>query len=87
MAKYKLTFKKSVSKDLRSIPKKDVPKILHCIESLVDNPRAEGCIKLSGQDNYRIRQGAYRIVYEIRDEILVVNVIKVAHRSNVYKNN
>ena len=87
MAKYKLTFKKSVSKDLRNIPKKDVPKILNCIESLTDNPRAEGCIKLSGQENYRVRQGSYRIVYEIRDEVLIVNVIKVAHRSNVYKNN
>jgi mRNA interferase RelE/StbE len=87
MAKYKLTFKKSVSKDLRSIPKKDVPKILNCIKSLADNPRAEGCIKLSGQENYRVRQGSYRIVYEIRDEVLIVNVIKVAHRSNVYKNN
>ncbi|PKG37481.1 type II toxin-antitoxin system RelE family toxin [Psychromonas sp. Urea-02u-13] len=87
MAKYKLTFKKSVSKDLRSIPKKDVPKILTCIESLAENPRAEGCIKLSAQENYRVRQGSYRIVYEIRDEVLIVNVIKVAHRSNVYKNN
>lgn len=86
MGKYKLTFKKSVSKDLRSIPQKDVPKILSCIESLTDNPRAEGCIKLSGQENYRVRQGSYRIVYEIRDEVLIVNVIKVAHRSNVYKN-
>ena len=87
MEKYKLTFKKSVSKDLHRIPKKDVPKILRCIESLADNPRAEGCIKLSGQENYRIRQGSYRIVYEIRDEVLIVNVIKVAHRSSVYKNN
>jgi mRNA interferase RelE/StbE len=85
MAKYKITFKKSVSKDLRSIPNKEVVKILHCIESLAENPRAEGCIKLSGQENYRVRQGLYRIVYEIRDKVLVVNVIKVAHRSSVYK--
>ena len=87
MAKYKITFKKSVAKDFRGIPKKDVTKILQCIDSLAENPRSESCKKLSGQENYRIRQGLYRIVYEIRDEVLVVNVIKVAHRSNVYKNN
>ena len=87
MAKYKITFKKSVSKDFRTIPNQDVKKILDKIEDLSENPRAEGCIKLSGQEHYRVRQGLYRIVYEIRDEVLVVNVIKVAHRSNVYKNN
>jgi len=57
MAKYKVTFKKSITKDFRSIPKKDIQKILQLIESMADDPRAEGCIKLSGQDNYRIRQG------------------------------
>lgn len=87
MAKYKLTFKKSVAKDLRTIPNKDVKKILEKIETLTENPRAEGCIKLSGQENYRIRQGLYRIVYEIKDDILIINVIKVAHRSSVYKSN
>ncbi|MEW6997170.1 type II toxin-antitoxin system RelE/ParE family toxin [Colwelliaceae bacterium BS250] len=87
MAKYKITFKKSVSKDFRTIPNQDVKKILNKIGDLSENPRAEGCIKLSGQEHYRVRQGLYRIVYEIRDEVLVVNVIKVAHRSNVYKNN
>lgn len=86
MVKYKITFKKSVTKDLRGIPNQDVKKILNKIEELSDNPRAEGCIKLSGQEYYRVRQGLYRIVYEIRDEILIINVIKVAHRSNVYKN-
>ncbi|WP_219703988.1 type II toxin-antitoxin system RelE family toxin [Marinomonas lutimaris] len=87
MAKYKISFKKSVSKDFKNIPKKDVPKILQKIESLADNPRAEGCIKLSGLDNYRVRQGLYRIIYQIRDDVLIINVIKVAHRSSVYKNN
>ena len=85
MANYSLVFKKSVAKDLRSIPKKDVKRILNCIESLLDNPRAEGCIKLSGQEWYRIRQGNYRIVYEIKDEELIILVIKVGHRGDVYK--
>ncbi len=87
MEKYRITFKKSVAKDLRSIPKNDIKKILSKIDTLAVNPRGEGCIKLSGQENYRVRQGLYRIVYEIKDDVLVVNVVKVAHRSQVYKSN
>jgi mRNA interferase RelE/StbE len=86
MANYSLVFKKSVAKDLRNLPNKDVKHILKCIESLEENPRAEGCIKLSSQERYRIRQGTYRIVYEIQDSELIILVVKVAHRSEVYKN-
>jgi len=85
MAKYKITFKKSVANDLRSIPSADVKRILKKIDSLATDPRVEGSVKLSTQERYRIRQGLYRIVYEIRDETLIVQVVKVAHRSNVYK--
>jgi mRNA interferase RelE/StbE len=85
MAKYSLVFKKSVAKDLRNIPKKDVKRILKCIETLCSDPRAEGCIKLSGQDLYRVRQGLYRVIYEIQETKLVVMVVKVAHRSVAYK--
>ncbi|MBD1390725.1 type II toxin-antitoxin system RelE/ParE family toxin [Neiella sp. HB171785] len=87
MEKYKITFKKSVSKDLRNIPNKDVARILARIDTLAENPRGEGCIKLSGQECYRVRQGLYRIVYNIKDDVLVINVVKVGHRSDVYKNN
>jgi len=85
MAKYRITFKKSVAKDLRAIPNSDIAKILGKIDTLSENPRGEGCIKISGKEDYRVRQGLYRIVYEIKDDVLVVNVIKVAHRSHVYK--
>lgn len=85
MEKYKITFKKSVSKDLKVLPKSDISKILAKIDSLSENPRREGAIKLSGQNLYRIRQGLYRIIYEIKDKELVVQVIKVGHRSYVYK--
>lgn len=87
MAKYKICFKKSVAKDLRSIPSADVKRILQRIDTLADDPRGEGCVKLSAQERYRVRQGVYRVVYEIRDETLVVLVVKVAHRSAVYKGN
>ncbi len=85
MASYELVFKKSVVKDLRSIPKKDVARILKRIEALRDDPRGEGCIKLSAQERYRIRQGVYRIVYEIREHELIVMVVKVGHRSEIYQ--
>ena len=86
MANYSLAFKKSVAKDLRKIPRKDLRRILECIERLREDPRAEGCIKLSGQELYRVRQGLYRIIYEIQDSRLIILVVKVTHRNIVYKN-
>ena len=85
MANYSLAFKKSVARDLRSIPNKDVNRILSRINSLQENPRAEGCVKLSNQEKYRVRQGIYRIVYEIQETELVILVVKVAHRAQIYK--
>ena len=80
-----VTFKQSVAKDLRAIPNTDVRRILERINRLAADPRGEGCAKLAGQDRYRVRQGVYRIIYEIHDDRLVVVVIKVAHRSVVYQ--
>jgi len=85
MASYKLAFKKSVAKDLRAIPNQDVKRILQRIEALAADPRGEGCVKLSGQELFRVRQGVYRIVYEIQDDRLVVLVVKIGHRSRVYE--
>lgn len=87
MARYKILFKKSVAKDLLNIPNQDVKRILERIDSLAENPRADGCIKLSGMERYRVRQGLYRILYEIEDDHLIVHVVKVGHRSGVYKDN
>jgi mRNA interferase RelE/StbE len=85
MAKYSLAFKNSVAKGLRNIPRKDVKRILECIERLREDPRAEGCIKLSSQECYRVWQGLYRIIYENQDSRPIILVVKVAHRSIVYK--
>ena len=87
MAKYSITFKRSVTKDLRSIPSNDIKRILKKIDALAEDPRGEGCIKLSTQERYRVRQGLYRIVYDIRDEALIIHVVKIGHRSGVYRNN
>jgi len=85
MAKYNITFKESVAKDLRNIPNQDIKRILEKIDALADDPRSTGCIKLSGHNLYRVRQGLFRIIYEIVDDQLIVHVIKIAHRSSVYK--
>ena len=85
MANYELIFKKSVAKDLRPLPKQDVKRILQRIRELASNPRPVGCEKLSGQERYRVRQGVYRIVYEIEDRRLIVMVVKIGHRREIYR--
>ena len=85
MANHELRFRKSVAKDLRSIPKRDVKRILTRINELAVDPRAQGCEKLSGMEHYRVRQGNFRIVYEIRDMVLVVVMVTVAHRKDIYR--
>ena len=85
MARYSLRFKKSVTKDLRAIPKRDVRRILKRIDMLADDPRPIGSEKLSTHELYRIRQGRYRILYEIQDAVLIVIVVKVGKRNDVYR--
>ena len=85
MGRFRLVFKKSVAKDLRDIPKKDVSRILKCFDALAEDPSATGCEKLSGQERYRVRQGSSRIIYEIQDDLLRVVVVKVGHRRDVYR--
>lgn len=85
MESYEIVFKKSVAKDLRRISKKDVAKILKLIRSLSENPRPPQVKMLSGQDRYRMRQGNYRILYTIEDAKLVITVVKVGDRRDVYR--
>lgn len=85
MAAYKILFKRSVEKDFRSIPKKDLKKILDRTEMLTEDPRPSGSERLTGKERYRVRQGLYRIVYSIQDNELTVWVFKVGHRKDVYR--
>lgn len=83
MAKFEITFRPSVAKDTKGIPGGDLKRILERIHSLADEPRPPGSIKLSGKEYYRIRQGDYRIIYEIVENRLVIVVIKISHRRDV----
>lgn len=85
MAKYEVRLRKSVSKDLEPIPKRDVQRIVSAIGSLADNPRPPQARKLSGAEKYRLRCGTYRILYEILDDVLLVCVVRVGHRKDVYR--
>ena len=86
MASYRLLIKLSAAKEIESAPKKDRLRIVKRIQGLSTDPRPPGCEKLSGQDDkYRVRQGTYRIVYTISDAGLVICVVKVGHRKDVYR--
>ena len=85
MARYRIVVKKSVAKDLRQIPTKDLQRILKRIDDLQADPRPAGVEKLSSDEKYRIRQGNYRILYSIEDEIVTVTIVKVGHRRDVYR--
>ena len=64
---------------------RSVARILKRIEGLADDPRPEGCEKLTDRERYRIRQGDYRIVYEVQDDARFVTVVKIAHRREAYR--
>lgn len=72
MAKYSIEFKKSATKELNSLPNKGIKKILNSINQLIVNPRPINSKKLSASERYRLRVGDYRILYAIKDQILIV---------------
>ena len=84
MAKYKIELKKSAVNELNSIPTVDLEKIIIRIQNLADNPRPDGCKKLSKDEKYRIRIGNYRVLYLIEDNKLIIFIVKIGHRKDVY---
>ncbi len=85
MASYRIIIRKSVSKYMKRIPEKDVQRILNAVKALMEDPRPPQSKRLSGEEKYRLRCGVYRVLYEIQDEELVVCVVRVRHRKNVYR--
>ena len=85
MASYSLEIKRSAAKELAQVPPKDRGRIVARIQALADDPRPVGAEKLSGQERYRVRQGDYRILYEIEDQVLRIMVVKIGHRRDVYR--
>lgn len=85
MASYSIQLTRSAAKELERIPLKDRRRIVDRITALADDPRPAGIERLSGDDKYRIRQGDCRILYEIVDHELIVAVVRVGHRREVYR--
>ncbi len=86
--KYQVQITEKILKKLERLPKKDQQRIVEAIDTLVEDPRPDGCKKLKGNrkpPSYRIRAGNYRIVYSIQDEMLLILVLEVGHRKDVYK--
>ena len=86
MANYKIEITASAERSLKKFPKKDVQKIVEAIQVLAISPFPEGCRKLKGEEYvYRVRQGNYRIIYEVIGKKLIVLVLKIGHRKDIYK--
>ena len=86
MARYRLLIKPAAVKEIEAIPlKRDRQRVVERISKLAEDPRPSGSEKISGQDKYRVRQGRYRILYAIEDQDLLVQVVKVGHRKDVYR--
>ena len=85
MASYSVLIKPSAVKELERVPRRDRLRIVQKIQGLSSNPRPSGCEKLSGREQYRLRQGRYRIVYSISDDEQTVLIVKTAHRKQAYR--
>lgn len=85
MGRYRIEFAKSVRKDFRKIGKRDASRILKVIDELGTTPRPPSCKKLAASELYRIRVGNYRIVYEVFDDRLVILIVRIGDRKDVYR--
>jgi len=82
---YRLEVKRSAAKEIADLPKAECKRVAAKIQLLASDPRPHGCEKLSGAEKYRIRQGDYRILYEIDDSTKLVIIVKVGDRKEVYR--
>jgi mRNA interferase RelE/StbE len=85
MAPYRVEIDRAARRDITGLPESLRRRVMVRIEALATDPRPAGCTKLSDtSDSYRVRVGAYRVLYRIRDDTLLVLVVAVGHRARVY---
>ena len=82
---YRIIIDRGAGREMDKLPKDVQRRLWEAIDSLADEPRPPRVSRMEGADAYRIRVGAYRIVYSIQDQILLVLIVKVAHRKDIYK--
>jgi len=86
MASYSIRWKPSATKDLRRLPKDSIPRILRAVEQLASDPLPQGTRKLIGSErSYRLREGDYRIIYTVEANELVIQIVRIGHRKDVYR--
>ncbi len=86
MASFEIEWKRSAAKELRKLPKDMMPRIIAAVEGLAADPHPVGARKLEGSEHtYRIREGSYRVIYEVDAKGVTITIVKVAHRSEVYR--
>jgi mRNA interferase RelE/StbE len=85
VASYSLRIRRSAAKELERLPLTDRRRVVARIQGLQSDPRPPGCEKLRGEEKYRLRQGDYRILYQIQDQELLVSVVRVANRKDAYR--
>jgi mRNA interferase RelE/StbE len=88
---YRIDWAASAARDFRALTRRDrraADRVAAAVRRLADDPRPRGSVALAGQDEgYRIRIGAYRVLYQVEDSLLVVLVMRVGDRSDVYRRN
>ena len=84
-APYIVRVRDSAERELRGLSPKDNQRVIRRLQALASNPRPPGVVKLAGQEGYRVRQGDYRILYEVDDANRTVTIAKVRHRREVYR--
>lgn len=82
---YAIEIKHSAAREIEALPLSDRRKVVERIGRLAEEPRPRGCEKLAGGERYRVRQGDYRIVYSVEDALLIVWIVKIGHRRDVYR--
>ena len=86
MASYQIEWKNSAYKELQKLPRQMIPKIVSAVGDLSDNPYPQGVKRLVGSKySYRIRFGDYRVIYEVIENKLIIEIVRVRHRKDVYK--
>ena len=86
MTRYSVEIAQQAIKSIAKLPRQEQQRIRAAIDLLADEPRPPGCVALSGEDSaYRVRVGDHRIVYEVFDKRLVIQVVRVGHRRDVYR--
>ncbi|MGA0557680.1 type II toxin-antitoxin system RelE family toxin [Larkinella sp. VNQ87] len=85
MAEYQVVLTRTAQKQLDKLSDAVAGPILEAMQSLAQNPRPPGCKKLKGRAGYRVRKGDYRIIYDVYDDVLVVEVVAIGHRRDIYE--